>query len=43
MKFWLLMGSISTASQIIWKLHDKSGYLLETKVISMTSEQENNY
>ena len=40
MKFWLLRGSISTASQIIGKLHDKCGYLLETKVVSMIGEQE---
>ena len=42
MKFCLLRGSISIASQIIGKLRDRSGYLLETKVVSMTSEQENN-
>ena len=42
MKFWLMRGSISTASQIIGKLHDKFGYLLDTKVVYMTSKQENN-
>ena len=39
---WVSEGSRSTANQMIEKLHDKSGYLLETKAVSMTSEQENN-
>ena len=39
---WVSEGSRSPASQMIEKLRDKSGYLLETKAVSMTSEQENN-
>ena len=39
---WVSEGSRSPASQMIEKLHDKSGYLLETKAVSMTSKQENN-
>ena len=39
---WVSEGSRSTANQMVEKLHDKSGYVLETKAVSMTSEQENN-